>query len=325
MLASLKPVEEIKEEIEKKDKRRFLTFLIFLAISTVLWFLIKLTKTYSTQTAFIINYTEIPANKWVSTPEQQVKLTFEADGFVTLGHNLVRDKRRVVEIPLNEVPYRLEGGVTYSYSSQYVAERVAGWLNIPASNITINDDKQYFNMEDLQSKTLPVQVPLEVKTQRQYRIYGEPVTTPASITVYGPKNMLDTLTTIYTEPLVAENASEALRRTLTVNLYDGTIHSETTTVEAVVDVEKYTEQEVEVPVTLTDSLTVRFFPETMKVRCMVAIKDFGALKPSSFLVLADTAQLHRREPLLDISLAGVPDHVVVMSAKPSQVEYLIIN
>lgn len=318
-------VDEIKEEIEQKDKRRFLSFLIFLAISTALWFLIKLTKDYSTQTVFFVHYTEVPTNKWVSTPEQQVKLTFEADGFVTLGHNLVRDKRRVVDISLSEVPYRLEGGVTYSYSSQYVAEKVAEWLSIPASSITINDDKQFFNMEDLQSKVLPVVVPLEVKTQRQYRVYGDPVTDPSTITVYGSKNVLDTLTSIYTEPLIAENANGQLHQTLKLNLYEGAIHSETNTVEATVAVEKYTEQEVEVPVTTTDSLSVRFFPETMKVRCMVAIKDFGQLNPSSFQVLADTAQLHRREPLLNIALVRVPDHVVVISAKPSQVEYLIIN
>lgn len=321
----MKAVDEIKEEFEQKDKRRFLSFLIFLAISTVLWFLIKLTKDYSTQTFFWVHYTDIPANKWVSTPEQQVKLTFEADGFVTLGHNMVRGKRRAVNISLNEVPYRLEGGVTYSYSSQYVAEKVAEWLNIPTSNITINDDKQYFNMEDLQSKTLPVKVPLEVQTKRQYRIYGDPVTEPSTITVYGSKNMLDTLTALYTEPLTAENVSEPLHQILKVNLYEGVIHSETNTVEATVAVEKYTEQEVEVPVTITDSLNVRFFPETMKVRCMVAIKDFGALNPSSFTVRADTAQLHRRDPLLNISLVRIPEHVQVLSAQPTQVEYLIIN
>ena len=321
----MNPVEEIKEDIEKKDKSKILTFLFFVVISTILWFLIKLTKDYSTQTVFIVHYTEVPSNKWVSTQEQTVKLTFSADGFVTLGHNLVRNKHRVVDIPLNEVPYRLEGGVTYSYSSQYVAEKVAEWLNIPSSNIIVNEDKQFFNMEDLQSKVLPIHIPLEVKTQRQYRVYGTPVTTPETITVYGPKNTLDTLTSIFTEPLVADNVNEDLRKTLKINLYGGSIQSDTKIAEAFVDIEKYTEQELEVPVSITDSLAVRFFPETMTVKCMVAIKDYGALAPSSFLVLADTAQLHQREPLLDIKLSKIPDHIQVVSTKPDQVEYLIIN
>ena len=133
-------VDKVKEEIAGKDKTKFLTFLVFLLISAALWFLIKLTKEYTTQTEFMVVYTEVPASKWISTPEQQVKLSFVADGFATLRHNLVRPQRRIVSISLQEVPYRLEGGNTYSYSAQYVAERVADWLGVPSGNVTVNDD-----------------------------------------------------------------------------------------------------------------------------------------------------------------------------------------
>lgn len=324
----MKPAEEIKEikdELAKKDKSSFLTFLVFVAISAVLWFLIKLTKDYSTQTVFQVCYTEIPANKWVSTPEQNVKLTFVADGFVTLGHNLVRETRRVVDIPLSEVPYRLEGGYTYSYSSQYVVERVADWLGIPASNVSINDDKQFFNMEDLQAKELPVEVPMNIHAQRQFKVYGKPRVEPSKITVFGPKNILDTLTVVHTRPLRAENANEDFQRVLNLDLYDGSIRSEIETVEVFVDLERYTEMDVEVPVTLPDTLAVRFFPETMTVKCLVAIKDYGSITPSSFVVEADTSQLHQLNPLLDIRLVTVPNHVQVLKTEPNKVEYLIIN
>ena len=264
----MKP-DQITEEIEKKDKTKLLTFLIFLLISTALWFLIKLTKDYSSQTVFTVIYSEVPVNKWVSTPEQQVKCSFVADGFATLRHNLVREHRRIVEIPLDEVPYRLEGGVTYSYSSQYVAERIAGWLGIPASNITMSEDKQYFNMEELQSKEVPVLVPLDVYTQRQYDVYDVPKVTPALVTVYGPKNVLDTMTAVYTETLHAANVSENIVRTLGIDYYNGAVRAEEKTAEVLVEVEQYTETDIEVPVKVTDSLNLRFFPETMTVKCMV--------------------------------------------------------
>lgn len=321
----MKPVDEITEEIGKKDKAKLLTFLIFLLISTALWFLIKLTKDYSSQTVFVVTYTEVPVNKWVSTPEQQVKCSFVADGFATLRHNLVRENKRVIALPLNEVPYRLEGGVTYSYSSQYVAERIADWLGIPSSSITMNEDKQFFNMEDLQSKEVPVLVPLDVKTQRQYSVYGAPQVTPASVTLYGPKNLLDTMTAVYTEPLHATDVSEDVKCTLKIDYYGGAVRAEEVTAEVLVEVEQYTEIDIEVPVRTTDSLTLRFFPETMKVKCMVPIRDYASISGSSFRVLADTAQLHQRQPLLDIKLDQVPEHVHVLKTEPKQVEYLIIN
>lgn len=307
------------------NRSKVLTFLVFLAISSVLWFLIKLTKEYTSQTTFAITYTEVPVNKWVSTSQQTVKLSFVADGFVTLRHNLIRQQFRTIVIPLNEVSYRLEGGNTYSYSSQYVAERVADWLGVPTGNVTVNDDKQFFNMEDLQSKELPVRVPLDVKTQRQYNVYGEPHPNPASMTVYGPKNMLDTMTAVYTATLHAANVSEDVVQTLTVDLYDGAVRSDVTAVEVLVDVEQYTEIDIEVPVKATDRRNLRFFPETVMVKCMVPIKDYASINGASFKVLADTAQLHRLQPLLDIRLVQFPDNVQVLKMEPEQVEYLIIE
>ena len=318
-------VEQIKEDIAKKDKSKVLTFLVFLVISSVLWFLIKLTKEYTTQTSFYVTYTEVPVNKWVSTSQQAVKLSFVADGFITLRHNLVRKQYRTITIPLNEVTYRLEGGNTYSYSSQYVAERVADWLGVPTGSVTINDDKQFFNMEDLQSKELQVRVPLDVKTQRQYQVYGQPHATPSSITVYGPKNMLDTMTAVYTATLHAVNASEDVVQTLALDLYDGAVRSDVTAVEVLVDVEQYTEIDIEVPVKATDRRNLRFFPETVKVKCMVPIKEYASINGALFRVLADTAQLHQLQPLLDVKLVQIPENVQVLRIEPEQVEYLIVN
>ena len=317
--------EQFKEDIEQKDKSRFLTFLVFLFIATALWLIIKLSKEYTTQGVVNLVYTEVPVNKWISTPEQTLKYSFVADGFVILSNKMVPSRKRVVSIPLNQVPYRLEGGFTYSISSQYVVERLADWLNIPAGSITVNEDKQYFNMEDLQSRQLPVAVPLDVQTQRQYQLYGDPEVTPDVVTVYGPKNLLDTLTRVYSLPVSALDVSETFRRTVSLDLMDGAIRSEVDRVDVVVPVEQYTERDLEVPVAVDDSLELRFFPETVRLKCMVPICDYASIGPSSFQVLVDTAQLHRLQPLLDVRLVKTPANVQVLKMEPSQVEYLIIH
>ena len=318
-------VEQIKEDIEKKDKSRFLTFFAFLAIATVLWLVIKLSKEYTTQTVVNLVYTEVPVNKWISTPEQALKCSFVGDGFVILGHNMIPSRRRVVSIPLDEVPYRLEGGFTYSISSQYVVERVADWLNVPAGNVTVNEDKLYFNMEDLQSKQLPVAVPLDVQTQRQYQLYGNPEVTPDMVTVYGPKNLLDTLSRVSCQPVTALNVSESFRQTVMLDFLDGAIRSDVDRVEVLVPVEQYTERDLEVPVEADDPLELRFFPETVRLKCMIPIRDYASIGPASFQVVADTAQLHRLQPLLDVRLVKEPAHVQVLRMEPNQVEYLIIH
>ena len=133
------------------------------------------------------------------------------------------------------------------------------------------------------------------------------------------------MTAIYTVPLHAVNASEDIVRSLAIDFYNGAIRSDVASVEVLVEVEQFTEIDIEVPVKVTESINLRFFPETMKVKCLVPIKDYASINGASFKVLADTAQLHQLQPLLDIKLVQVPDNVQVLKTEPDKVEYLIVN
>ena len=121
------------------NKSSFFTFLIFVVISAMAWLVVKLSENYTTQTQFRLRIEEVPADKWLSTPEQTAKLSLTTNGFHTLRYKMMREQKRVVSLPLDEVPYRLESGTTYSFSSLYVTERVAEMLGVNANDLTMND------------------------------------------------------------------------------------------------------------------------------------------------------------------------------------------
>ena len=316
-------LNRIKQKVERTNKHSAFTFLIFLVISTAAWFLVKLSENYVTQTTFRLQMEEVQADKWISSDEQSVKMSLNIDGFHTLRYKMIRD--RVVTIPLNEVSYRLENGNTYSFSSQYVAEKVAEKLNINASDITMNDAKIYFTLDALKSKVVPVVLQSNVTTARQYDIYGIPTLDPSSVTVYGPQEVIDTIKTVRTEPLIMNNVSQNFNATLPLDLLGGRIHSNVKEVKAEVQVEKFTEMDVEVPIKMTDSLKMRFFPETMTVKCLVAMRDYASITPENFAVAVDKQQLKAMQPLLDVSLASWPPTVQILSTRPDKVEYLIVQ
>lgn len=316
-------LNRIKQKVERTNKHSAFTFLIFLVISTAAWFLVKLSENYVTQTTFRLQMEEVQADKWISSDEQSVKMSLNIDGFHTLRYKMIRD--RVVTIPLNEVSYRLENGNTYSFSSQYVAEKVAEKLNINASDITMNDAKIYFTLDALKSKVVPVVLQSNVTTARQYDIYGIPTLDPSSVTVYGPQEVIDTIKTVRTEPLVMNNVSQNFNATLPLDLLGGRIHSNVKDVKAEVQVEKFTEMDVEVPIKITDSLKMRFFPETMTVKCLVAMRDYASITPENFTVAVDKQQLKAMQPLLDVRLASWPPTVQILSTRPDKVEYLIVQ
>lgn len=318
-------MERIIEKAERKNDRSVLTFLVFLAISTAAWFLVKLSENYTTQTSFRLVFDEVPADKWVSSPDQSVKMSLDINGFHTLKYKMIREPKRLVTINLNEVPYHQESGNTYSFSSQYVAEKVALLLDINASDITINDAQVYFSMDLLKSKLVPVVLQADIKTQRPYDLYGIPTLEPASVTIYGPSEVVDTVKSIRTEMISKVNVTQGFSEVIPLNLLDGLVQSTTKEVKAMVQVEKFTETDVEVPIRVSDSIRVRFFPETMKVKCLVAIKDYASIVPENFSVAVDMKQLKALQPLLDVKLVAWPNTVQILSTSPDKVEYLIVQ
>ena len=133
--------------------------------------------------------------------DHQVKLSLNTDGFHTLKLSMIREPKRVVTLSLSELPYRLESGNTYSFGSRYVAEKIAEIININASDITMNEAKVYFNMVPLTSKVVPVELRSDIKTARQYGVYGIPILDPAMVTIFGPEDVIDTVRTVKTEML----------------------------------------------------------------------------------------------------------------------------
>lgn len=318
-------LNRIKEKVERANKHSAFTFLVFLLISTAAWFLVKLSENYSTQTAFRLQLSEVPADQWISSGDQSVKMSLNVDGFHTLRYKMIREPKRVITIALSEVAYRQESGDTYSFSSQYVAEKIAERLGINASEITMNDAKIYFSMRPLKSKVVPVVLKSDIKMQRQFGLYGIPTLDPASVTIYGPDEVIDTVRSVRTALLAKTNVSEGFTESVALDLLGGMIHSNTTEVKATFEVDKFTEMDVEVPFHVADSLKVRFFPETMSVKCLVAMRDYASIAPESFSVTVDCDQLKAMQPLLDVRLASWPPTVQIISTRPDKVEYLIVQ
>lgn len=321
---SMKKPKEIIENVPKVKRRHFLTFIVFLFISTLLWLLIKLSKDYSTQSTFAISYTNIPVDKCITSPTNMVNFSFDADGFVTLAHNLTPEDERVIEIPLNEVPYHKDNGTTYSFSSQYVAEKLANLLGISTSNISMNEGNITFDMEPLKSRKVAVRLRSRIDTQRQYCIYGSPSIKPATITVYGPPKVIDTLSTVYTEKLEKTGVSQDINETVALDLLDGLIKTDSANVRVGISIEKYTELSIEVPITKSQKANIRVLPETVKVKCMVPLCKYNDMKPEMFNIGIDETQIGK-EQKIDIVVKKVPDNVTISSIKPEQVEYLIVK
>ena len=318
-------LDNIKQKSERKNQRSFFTFFIFLIISTAAWFLVKLSEDYSTQTLFRLQYADVPTDQWVTSDDQPVNLSLNIDGFHTLRYKMIREPNRFVTVSLDEVPYRQESGNTYSFSSQYMAEKVAERLGINAADITMNDGLIYFTMDPLKSKVVPIAFRSDLKMQRQYGLYGIPTIDPATVTIFGPEEVIDTVRAVRTNKVSKTNVSESFSESVPLDMLGGKIRCNTKEVRVTVEVEKYTEKDVEVPIRFDGKQEVRFFPENLTVKCLVAMKDYANIVPEDFTVAIDKKQLEALQPLLDVRLVTWPNTIQILSTHPDKVEYLIVQ
>ena len=314
-----------KQKAERKNQGSVLTFLIFLTLSTAAWFLVKLSEDYSTQTSVAVNLVDGPADQWVSSPEQKVALSLNIDGFHTLRYKMLPEAKHVVTISLDEVSYHQERGNTYSFASQYVVEKIADWLDTDASDVIVNDSKIYFTMNPLKSKVVPIVLRSDIKAQRQFGVYGIPTLEPAMVTIFGPEEIIDTVRSVRTAMLSKSNVSENFSEVVELDLLGGNVRSNTKEVKVNVEVERYTEKDVEVPIQVPGDQKLRLFPENMTVKCHVAMKDYASIAPDAFHVTVDAQQLKALQPLLDVRLVSWPDYVQILDTHPDKVEYLIVQ
>jgi YbbR-like protein. len=226
---------------------------------------------------------------------------------------------------LDEIIYRNIGGNSYSYSSQYIAEKIASRLAITPNDITINENTIFFEMDDFNSKVVPIRLEKDLELGRQYEIYGNPIIVPAAITIFGPADLLDTINYISTETLSKKNVTQNISEEVKLNLLDGSIRANINKVHVTIEIEKFTETEIAVPIQKVRDMNLRYFPENIKVRCLVAIKDFSDITPNSFKAEINKTQLSNLEPLLNVKLTHSPNNVHILKVEPEQVEYIILQ
>lgn len=105
---------------------------------------------------------------------------------------------------------------------------------------------------------------------------------------------------------------------------DDDVFSETKEVEVFIDVEKFTESEVTIPINTLNISNIHLFPDEVKIRYIVAMKDYSNISNMSFNVEIDTTDF-RNKDRIPLRLAVSPSNTKVTNISPSEVNYIMIN
>ena len=318
----------VKSKVKNFSYHKALVFFVCLALSSFLWLLNSLEKRYTSRISVPVKYVDFPKDQKLfgSLPEN-FDLMVDAYGYTLLSYKL-RLAFSPILLSVNElVDNSLEKGGRYRYNISTVnhKEEIEKQISSEIKILSIKPDTLAFNFSKIVTKKIRVKPAVKLNFENQYSIVNEPITSPDSILVRGPKNVLDTMKVIPTFFHEFSKLAHSIDQKINLQIPIG-LESEVKDVNLSVAVEQNTEVNFEVPIQVINNpanISIKTFPGKIKVVCRIGVSKYKKLDYSSFKAFINYDNISVKDARIPVILENHSNVVLSTSYSPTEVEYIL--
>lgn len=318
----LKTSKKIKDFLLSAKSREFLIFLFFFLIAGGFWLLQTLNNDYEAEYSIPVRLRSVPNNIVLTAePTTELRIRVKDKGTVLLNYMLGKSF-----YPINLIfsDYTDRGNHVQINVSEF-EKKILGQLNASSKLLSIKPDTLDYIYSMGKSKRLPVQFQGQVTADAQYYV-SDTIFAPDSVLVYAPKEILDTITTAFTQKVNIENISDTVRTQVALAYIKGAKFIPNS-VELTFPVDIYTEKTVEVPLRGTNfpaDKILRTFPSKVKVTFQIGLKRFRQVRASDFVINVSYEELLKLgTDKYTVKLKSTPRGVHHIRIVPEEVDFLI--
>lgn len=322
-----KQIKKAQEFVMSKD---LWVFLFFLAISAILWLMQASSEKGESTIRIPIHYEEIPegfckseqlcptlevtvTDQWQTLFKYNAKMAF---AFLGYGFDTIHIGREKLQEGKNLI---------YSKSFETVLKEQ---LNVNTKIESYSPDTIKVSVFKIEKKTVPVKLVGTIKLRPQYIRIGDIQITPDQIEIFGTKEELSKIDSLETLPAdslfedVYESTTQMvpLRKDANISFHEDKVQVE-------IQAEQVTEKMINaVDITtknVPSNMTLRTFPATVAVKCMVGISNWDKITPSAFKLVVDYNKINSKDKKVTVEVAKVADEVFGVTLNPEQVEFVI--
>jgi YbbR domain-containing protein len=305
--------------------RDALIFLFFLICSSLFWFIITLDKTYEFNVNIPIEYINVPPEIEFTTelPDNfNVKLKDKGTSMITYHY---KDFAPVI-IDFNEYSVYSNSNLWSIQTNTLVEEDIKLQINQSTIILDYFPDEIVIEKKLLDSKKVPVKTIIDLNFKKQYFLCDDIITSPDSITLYGYKEILDTLNCIYTNEYISEELKDTLNATLSLNIPHH-CKAKPNKVNVIAPVEFYTESDIDLSIrvkNLPENIVVKTIPEKLNVSFLVGLSRYKDIRPSDFILSIDYESLRQSNSNIEaVTLESFPTYIKQPFLKDNKVKWLI--
>lgn len=313
------------KNVNLRNNKRIVVFLVCLIIATTLWLLNALSKDYSATISYPVKFVNPPENRFLANKIPD-KLDLEVDGG---GFTLFRFKLlslSPIRLDIDEITKNIETNTgTYRVTSRNLITEIEDQLSNELSITHISPEILVIVLDSLTTKTVPVELDISVDFEPQFNLKSPISTNPENVEITGPTIVLKNISVIKTKVNITNKLNKSINQEIELIHPDKTsIFPEKVTM--VIDVEKYTEKELKIPIEILnkpENASVKLFPSELKVLFTVGLSRFENITASDFGASVDYNAIVKDVNNLAITLYKSPEHIEGVRLIPEKVEFLI--
>jgi len=309
------------------SRRKITVFGICLMLASLFWVLLAFNDHYSTKIRASISYINMPENRMlIEKLPQRAEMLVNGSGYDLIAYiirpnlaNIIIDGRFIGVSPSSKTG---QAFVTATSSIDFFNRE---HFDIKALNIY--PDTIFFSFFEHGIKKVPVHLNQYLTFDRQFSLSDSVIISPDSILISGPFASLDSIKRIDTEPLILNGLNKSGDYTVNIRNTNKLITYAPMEVGVHLEVDKYTEAELEVPIFidhLTTGDSLEIFPKQAKIIYMVSLRNYNKVNSKLFRISADAFDIRNaKNANLRLNIKQFPPCVQGIRIEPETVEFII--
>lgn len=308
-------------------KRRVITFFICLFVSASFWLLMTLSKEYTVVERFPVQYSHIPSDKVISNNlPQDLDIEIKAKGFGLLAYKF-RKHHETISLDIRDAKLLGRKGVYYLIANDRI-DKINLQLNKETRVLKVSPDTIFINFNKKVNKVVPVKSNLSLEFDKLFNLTDSVKLEPKYITISAEAELVDKIDFIETQTMILKDVGASTTVKLQLVKKEEYKHIEFSQpfVKAIVNVTKFTEGSLELPIeveNLPSGYSFKTFPDKVVVKFNVAFENYEKINASGFRAVVDYKKIDKQGNKLKIQLLKIPDGIRNVKLVTERVEYII--
>ena len=326
MLSKLKFLLNKLMFVLRIERNQLPVFLFLLTLSALFWILTVLSKNYTTTVRYETEFVDLPDDKLlIEDKNPDLHLQVIAPGFTILAHHLSFRKHLPLSVS-TFIPKKKGNKWNYYWLAKQSISQLQEVLPTNMQLLHVHPNRIDVLLDEKYERVIPIQIKTDLSFKDLFRQKGTIKLDPSTLTISGPKAVVEVFNSISTENLKISDINSNCFGTVSIEpLNHSELNYSLSEVSWELRVEQYTEGEIKLPLSIMnvpDNYKIKLFPNEVTVKYLVSLDKFDLVKKDMFLTNIIFDNSKKRLP---IELVRHADFIENIRLIPDKVEYFMIK